>query len=156
MQQEIENQKELEKANRLAKSNPDNKLNKPSEESNVDAGTNVELSEQLYTNEVKVNDLNEDITLKVEEESDKSFGSDTESTNAKKRIKYENGDFENKEKVKLEEEIELKSKDDVNVEEFIGTPDVPLRTCEKKKVIYYLILSLFIFLCIYKIIIIIY
>ncbi|CAB4484840.1 FMN-linked oxidoreductase [Rhizophagus irregularis] len=133
MQQEIEKQKELEKANRLAKSNPDNKLNKPSEESNVDAGTNVELSERLDTNEVKVNDLNEDLTLKVEEESDKSFGSDTESTNAKKRIKYENGDFENKEKVKLEEEIELKSRDDVNVEEFIDTPDVPLRTREKKK-----------------------
>ncbi|CAG8632472.1 15816_t:CDS:10 [Rhizophagus irregularis] len=133
MQQEIEKQKELEKANRLAKSNPDNKLNKPSEESNVDSGTNVELSERLDTNEVKVNDLNEDITLKVEEESDKSFGSDTESTNTKKRIKYENGDFENKEKVKLEEEIELKSRDDVNVEEFIDTPDVPLRTREKKK-----------------------
>jgi hypothetical protein len=122
MQQEIEKQRELETANRLAKLNSDSKH---------DAVTiEVEPSEQPDKSEVKVEGLNEDVTLE-NEESDENSDLNVENTNAKKRIKLNNSDFKNEVEKDLEEEIELGP---FNVEEFIDTPDVPLRTCEKKKV----------------------
>ena len=80
MQQEIEKQRELETANRLAKLNVDSKH---------DDSVTVEPSEQLDKNEVNVMDLNKDVKLQSDENSD----SNIESTHAKKRIKIENDDF---------------------------------------------------------------
>ncbi|CAG8507672.1 5885_t:CDS:10 [Funneliformis caledonium] len=119
MRQEIEKQKDLEKANRQARLNLDGLLNQPEE-----------ISDKVQD---KVEDTNESNILK-DERSDEIIDSKEEITNARKKIKIEHNDSNSEEKGNIGESIDTKPKEDVNVEEFIESPDVPLRMCEKKKI----------------------
>ncbi|CAI2167749.1 3887_t:CDS:10 [Funneliformis geosporum] len=116
MRQEIEQQKNLEKANRQARLNLDVKLNQPSEEI-----------------QDKVEDTNESNILKIES-PDEIIDSKEEITNERKKRKIEHNDSNSEEKGNIEESIDTKSKEDIKIEEFIESPDVPLRMCEKKKI----------------------